>query len=493
MKKKVLIVEDDKFFRFAVRKMIAWEKYGFEIIGEVVHGAAALEFLEQNPVDVVITDMSMPVMNGIELTAALQERYPEVMVIALSAYDDFEFVKESLKLGAQDYILKQDIDKQDTGAVIQKNWEKHRRNLSDKAQIRRYVHGIMENGDTSQKEKHLAELCLCDKAGYYLCRIRNLNGEWKTQTCQKDVWDKESLLEIHGSKEHVIFLSVSEDNSLKVKAEQRDMRLRSLENLLSGEAYIGGCSKWEESIQELQHAGECAHKACEYGRFFRNNKIWMWDLIEPEYEKRNRKFAVSQESVSGPCNEAQTEKLLADLTDQIRKNRPDEELIQKSYITLLEKICESQGLPLENGKSEVWREELGKAYILDEKRNLCRKYLSELFATSRQSDVPYSVRNGILFMRQNYRENLSLTDIAEHVSLNESYFSGIFKKATGKNVTEYLTELRIEKAKELIETTNYKNYEIGEHVGIPNSSYFSTVFKKQTGMTIQEYRQNYGM
>ena len=130
MKKRVLIVEDDKFFRFAIKKFVDWESHGFEIAGEAVHGAAALEFVESQPVEVVVTDMSMPVMNGIELTAMLRDKHPDILIIALSAYDDFEFVKESLKLGASDYILKQDIEKEDIGEIISSSWNKHMAGLA---------------------------------------------------------------------------------------------------------------------------------------------------------------------------------------------------------------------------------------------------------------------------------------------------------------------------------------------------------------------------
>lgn len=140
-----MIVEDDKFFRFAIKKAVSWEKYGFTIAGEAVHGAAALEYLKEHPVEVVVTDMSMPVMNGIELTAFIRETYPEILVIALSAYDDFEFVRESLKLGASDYILKQDIEKEDVGQIIQRAWEKHLEGLLSQEPLNREVMDVLIN------------------------------------------------------------------------------------------------------------------------------------------------------------------------------------------------------------------------------------------------------------------------------------------------------------------------------------------------------------
>ena len=110
MKWKILLAEDDQNFRYAIKEIVPWEGSEFEIIGEAIHGKQALEFMKTNPVDILLTDMDMPVMNGVELIREVKKLYPYVRILALSAYDDFSFVKESMKLGAEDYILKQDMD-----------------------------------------------------------------------------------------------------------------------------------------------------------------------------------------------------------------------------------------------------------------------------------------------------------------------------------------------------------------------------------------------
>ena len=118
MRRKVLIVDDDVNFRYAVRELIPWRDYGFEVVNEAIHGKQALEFLEQEPVSVVMTDMEMPIMDGVELTKCIKMRYPDIIVVAMSAYDDFSFVKESMRLGAADYILKQDFEPRKAAELI---------------------------------------------------------------------------------------------------------------------------------------------------------------------------------------------------------------------------------------------------------------------------------------------------------------------------------------------------------------------------------------
>ncbi len=110
MKKKVLIVDDDANFRYAIRELVPWKKGDFEIIGEAIHGKQALDILRKTPCDIVLTDMEMPLMDGVALTKQIKQKDPDTIVVAMSAYDDFSFVKESMRLGASDYILKQDFE-----------------------------------------------------------------------------------------------------------------------------------------------------------------------------------------------------------------------------------------------------------------------------------------------------------------------------------------------------------------------------------------------
>ena len=110
MKWKILIVEDDINFRYAIRELVPWDEYDFEVVGEAVNGRQALEILKAKEVNIVLTDMEMPIMDGVALTAEIKKFYPNIKVVALSAFDDFSFVKESMRLGAEDYILKQDLN-----------------------------------------------------------------------------------------------------------------------------------------------------------------------------------------------------------------------------------------------------------------------------------------------------------------------------------------------------------------------------------------------
>lgn len=110
---KAMIVEDDQLYRYEIRNFIDWEKNGYTIIGEAMNGKHALQLIEQEVPDVVFTDISMPGMNGISLIREMRRSYPYIKIVVLSSYDDFCFVKDAMKLGAIDYILKHEMKKEE--------------------------------------------------------------------------------------------------------------------------------------------------------------------------------------------------------------------------------------------------------------------------------------------------------------------------------------------------------------------------------------------
>lgn len=134
---KILIVDDDMNYRYAIREIIDWKALGFQIVDEAINGSQALRKLRVDQVDLVITDMNMPLMNGVDLIKKAKEEFPEMIFVALSAYDDFKFVRESLKEGAIDYILKFEMNQDQVEEVVlhAKSILKERKRKEEKFQI----------------------------------------------------------------------------------------------------------------------------------------------------------------------------------------------------------------------------------------------------------------------------------------------------------------------------------------------------------------------
>lgn len=491
MKKRVLIVEDDKYFRFAVKKYVDWNKYGFQIVGEAVHGEVALAFLESQFVEVVVTDMSMPIMNGVELTAAIKERFPEILVIALSAYDDFEFVKESLKLGAGDYILKQDMEKENVAYLVEKAWKKHMTERLGESRLKDSVIRFFQGDDTQKQAERYLQLCLGDKNNFYLCVVRNLSFEWEHTACRNCGWIEPSFLEWHGKNEHMILFPAIRDASIRRKVEYREQKIRELESLLQGERYFSGCSSLLLNGTELRRGYQQVQKSIEISCFLKQKKILLWDEIDQAYKNRKKDFLEESRNYKDVYTLKEAGQMLQVLVEKMRVMMPDEKHVQKNFLVFVNAIAANMKLTMDQTEYSDLKEELLQYDLLDEKKDVAKTYISQIFECCKQETLHVSVRKGIRYMQDNFNKELSLSEIATHVALNDSYFSNLFHKETGKGITEYLNWIRIVKAKKLIEETNLKSYEIARKVGIVNASYFSTVFKKETGMTVQEYRQQF--
>ena len=486
MKKRVLIVEDDKFFRFAMRKMIKWDKYGFELAGEAVHGKAALEFLEEHPVEIVLTDMNMPVMDGIELTRIVKEKYPRIMVIALSAYDDFEFVRESMRLGASDYILKQDMEETDAGQAIAEAWEKYMKAFSSKSQVRE---GIMEllKGQVCPQADEVREylrFCLDEKCGWYVCAIRRLSDEWKNPLCRGDKWLPESLLEFTDHDVHVLFFGGGQTAAAGARMAGRDRVLRQIEKLISEEKYAAACSGWMQDTKQLAGCYADIVQTMDYGRFQRRRKIAVKE--EADLCVRNYGWVYDPGCLQSKENVSE---VLNQMTEECRKNMPDEEHLQKSFLVFLNDTADALHLQIGNLEFVEFGEKIAKLFLLEDKQKTVEEYIGVLLRRKAENSYHPGVQRGLEYMEENFSQPLTLKEIASHAAMNETYLSNLFKKETGVGVVDYLNRIRIREAKKLLMTTNDKNYEIGEKVGIPNASYFSTIFKRETGMTIQEFRR----
>lgn len=484
--KRVLIVEDDKFFRFAMKKTIHWTENGLELAGEAVHGAAALGFLEKEQVNIVLTDMNMPIMNGVELTGEIKKKYPHIMVIALSAYDDFELVKEAMKLGASDYLLKQDMEEQDIGKKVSDTWKIYVKELVEKVWIHEGIMSFLK-GENTDDILWLGEFLkdsLEIEKGIFICLLRTLEEKWKADPAEM----KESILQIRYGQEYIFFMRESDHLSERRKIEEKALLTGEIQSLAAGEKLVGACSRTVRNIEQFKEIWMEVRECLECASFSGKTGI-----ILPGEEPKDRMFQweyIPQEKNDIiTCEQALAE--LHNLTEKMRKVMPDTDHVKRNFLRLLEEVLQKGHFKTTSfDHMEVYRK-LCSTFFLKEKEQLMETYIKELFEQKKKRGCSDAVRDGISFIESNYMNAVSLKDVADNAAMNESYFSNLFKREVGMGVIDYLNRIRIEAAKQLLEQTTLKNYEIGERVGIFNASYFSTLFRKETGMTIQKYRKKY--
>lgn len=512
---KVLIVDDDQNFRYAAREMLPWKKYNFAITAEAVNGRQALDLMHQNQFDLVVTDMSMPLMNGVDFIKVAKKEFPDVLFVALSAYDDFEFVKESLKCGAEDYILKYDMEEAKTEQVIaemknkllQKQKEKERQQFilhKENFFIEGFLKSIVEGKEYSKEQLRTCmellgigrEVQICvfiiktnqalekdilynlkriKPCGLAFCQMNECSG-----FLIYDFGTSKSMSEVHEDKLAFmmdIYQYLKEKNYQEVTLGASDF-----------------CYKWEG----ISEAYRQAETACDRSVYL--GKDQMYDYRFQSSNMEGQVVRVDYASLQNAVFHQDMEGLLAalhHLEEEILLAQPGvaylNKLLQDIYIFIYTEILKKKSIKrISSVDLERLKDSLEKEDKFHGKIEALNKYLRPVYEVMMDGKKVYSkdISRAVNYIKKHFKEDLNLKDVAGYIGLSENYLSNLFKKETGVNMVTYMNRCRIEFAKELIADTGMKVYEIAEAVGFKNTTYFSTTFKKMTNMTVQEFKNH---
>lgn len=441
---KLIIVDDEQYICEGLRDL-SWNKIGVEVVGLFNHGLAAQQFLSENSVDIVLTDVHMPIMNGLQLVKYIRKNCPHVKVVVLSGFDEFEYVQTSIRMGVSDYILKP-INEEQLYQTISNikdllDSEKQQRNkiesLRQKARQKtgllqkEYLQDILFKKLNSEK---LEEICTY---GEIFLESKNLT----VIILRLDVYEIREKYYKESDWKLILFAF---SNILRELVEDREIGYSWINNE-NGDSYI---ILTNECIQRDQHS--------------------VTKFIEDIKQNLNSIQGLIRSSIS-----ASVGKTCIDCKD-IYYSREHAER-QLNSISLEDSII----LPQESG-------------INLEDNNLDS---TEDMSLKQEKDIDIEAGKYIIdavkeYINKNYMKDITLTEVASHVYVNPSYLSYIFKEVVGVNFVHYLTDCRIQKATILLKDPKYKVYEVGEMVGYNNSRYFSEIFKKYIGITPYKYRNS---
>lgn len=489
---RVLIVEDDMNFRYAIRETIKWQGNGFEIVGEAIHGRQALVFLEKTPVDLVLTDMSMPLMNGVELTKEIRKRYPEVVIVALSAYDDFQFVKESLKYGAKDYILKQDMDPEEIVEILKKAWEENlaeRENVSEEEKRRYEIRYYMQGMGTAKEETGRYLDSLLKGRLFFLLLIWRRDQSAAIQNLER-LKGEEILYKAGGEEGEV--LAICRLEPVKSELACRDQiksRLEGVAAKLEGEALVLG-SRQSDRWEDLPLLYSQVKELLSIRLYFRKGKAFSYQ--EYEFKLKNREISCEYQDLTPESLETEEgiRTAMAAMEKHLYEKMPEEEALNRYYLHFCRAAVDGKASKADKWNAVEFYERILKLETLAEKREYTLKAISQEWEKAEEAYRGKSPEIGrvIQYIHENYKKEITLSDVAGYVGLSVNYLSNLFKTETGENLTYFINKIRIAKAKQLLDTTTMKVYEVAEAVGYRNVTYFYTVFKKITKMAVSDYR-----
>lgn len=464
---KVLVVDDDKLVRKGLISMMPWQDFDMQVVGEANNGEKALQFLEEHSVDLVLTDLGMPVMSGVELMRVLRKRYPNLHVVVLSVHQDFEYVQEALRLGAIDYIAKVDLE------LEKEQLEDVLGRIVDRMQERAMLgmgHRSREAAGEDIGKQGYAVVVL-DQKDYrdWIEDLKQYEGVKMTEVGRNN-WlllasgkhyqrlGTELSKRIHRLK-NAVLIQLSDLDKFTVIQIQRWLRSFAERDLFyeyhPDNTVLSLCISKEYSDTHAPGPGE---EQMELLKELLLSGEWLHDLD-----------------------------IFRRLTLQIKQLRlPQTRLIGLLYAFVNEwnkTFAQTVFGKIElEGTFQSWYQIEG---WLENTRSKVRLSTNQ---TSYSPEIVNCVLKAELLVRTRTGEQLTSGEVARGMNMSRSYFSQCFKDIIGRTFKEYVREVRMEKAKQYLVHTNKTIQWIAEHTGYMDEKYFSRTFRDQTGVLPSEYR-----
>lgn len=542
---KLMLVDDEEEERKGILNKIEWEKYGFEVVGEAANGMDALEIADKVMIDVVITDIRMPFMDGLTLCQRLREKYPNIKIIILTGYDQFEYARKAIKLDVVEYVLKPISSKElievliniknkmDEEIANRKNIEilkeYYLRSLPILKQA--FLSSLVTNkmGSDEIKEKiKTYEIKLNGKAyGVALIKIKfNKIEDLYTPLVRKDedetdknkdtefirlgilnlckeIVDKYDKGIVFINEDYIVLiLSIDDEDCIfmnKVLPILEEIR-QSIKKFYGISCTIGIGSFFKE-LDLICNSYKDAVSAISYASILDDKIIYIQD-VEPKSIKK-LVFDQLKERRLFNAIKTGTKSELIETIDSLFREIIELNISYKNYYIYIMEVINTilkaiQDLNIDIDEImdinyDMLIEILKLKDIKEVKRwiiDICLKIKSYI-VKERQNSYKKIVQAAISYINENYKDSeLSIDKLCKILYISPAYFSTIFKKETKHTFVNYLTHVRMEAAKELLRTTNLKTLEIARMVGYSEPNYFSYCFKKKFNISPSEYRNS---
>lgn len=521
---RVMLVDDEEDVRQAIARKIDWEEIGFEVVASAENGQEALELQARVHPDVVMTDIKMPFMDGLTLTRKLKENRKNTKVIIFSGFDEFEYAKEAIKLEAEEYLLKplNASELKNVFLRIRENLDREidqRRNESrlnayyqESLPIMReqFLIGLLEGKIPDEKiDETLASYEMEMKANYYAVAVGTVEqNEGSAENRLLNISLKQIMEENLGGMgyrtivylDKVIVIALFEDEDrFTYFIYLMDQVCKIARRVLDANTTIGigtPCTK----RSNLHRSYKEAKNALDYRVLVDSNQAIYIKDVEPKTEEGDR---ISQLGVQDILREVKlgTKEDLEGSIHVFLKNLKQSKVSLPQYqIFLMELIAEiyKLGRSYEIDMNQIFPPQdniYQNLYQLDSPealgswmRDICMK-VRHVIRRERADSTKSIIERAKQYVQENYGDsNLSVEGICKELNVSPAYFSTLFKKETGMTFVAYVTAVRMERAVELLNTTEDKTYMIAEKVGYTEPNYFSYVFKKNYGIAPSRYR-----
>jgi len=516
--KRVLIVDDEYLVRLGLKSTINWNAYGYEIAGEASNGQEALELFDQINPDILMTDIKMPVMDGLELLEEVKKRNMDVQLVILSNHDDFSFARKAMALGATRYLLKSEINEANLIEVLQnlsieaneKPTQLDSKSVERQKYLQSQLFGVPANAsidpDLLQPPSPGLFAAPLYAAIKYSCMIdqnadttQSLDAPMQTLISivksSLDLQDTVYCTSIYKGVVYLTFVGSVTDITYNRLEKLCILVTRNIKNYLGADLRIG-ISEFLDATQMpllLSQAEQARSDS-----FFTGKSVTFYkDTVQASAQAQVK---VSHRRIKKLVQAGDKEGLLEyvnQIFQQLKALR-SYAAMHASFVDLIsaaKTICEESSLDLTTGlnQDKFDYDVLPKMHLLENAHH----YVVELYNTifnalsDKKNHYSYTISRCLQYIAEHYANPITLEDAARAVDISTSYLSMTFKQEIGISFVSHLTHYRIQHSERLLSNTNMKIYEIAEQVGFSSPYYFSKVFKEQMGMSCKEYRDRH--
>lgn len=524
---KVLLVDDEAVVLSGMKTVIDWERMGFEICGTADSGILACKMIRERKPDLVITDVMMPGMTGIELAQWINENAPETEVMIVSGYDEFDYARSAMSAGVSEYLLKP-TDKNSLEMALtkaagrmqrkkdfKKDMKALKREASRSLEIRKNqffcdLANQLYTGDQDISESLKEFGSELQGSSWRLWAFSiDLPGEREFQAeyqgllkTQLSMIIREGMAEdfrydgfIQGGLS--LFIVENNEDSLEDLTFLEELLAKILEEykaVTRRSAYVGVSGIYQDLLQLPQAMKECElalgawHEECGGCVFYEESELLFGERLSVRQEAL---VQISEMVRTGNKNRAM--ELTQSLYLEMKERRMNYQQIYSQSILILTDLY-SMGSPEARKTIQRFMGELSSCKNTD---RICDRILRMIEDVADCDSREVCMKNEEIMRRvteyvdKHLGEKISLTKMAEQAQVSKNYFCSLFKKEKGETFFAYLFRMRMERAKKLLKETDDKIYVIADMVGYPDYFYFSRVFSKYVGVTASEYREIY--
>jgi len=534
MKKySVLLVDDEEDVVEAIVQKIDWDRLGYSLAGYAKNGLEALEIAEEKPIDVVLTDIKMPYMDGLTLSHRLKELYPSIKIIIFSGFDEFEYAKEAIRLEAEEYMLKP-VDAGELSRVFQKVHEALDQEFDEKQSIHRLKNYYLESlpilqeslytslieGTLPQQdlESTLLDYQISLPGKYYAVVIlhnslslspEGINPLLITMSIRKLAEERlqknwrPCFLTYLG---HTLFIAQMDKESDSLKLTDDCEILCRMARHICKATVTAGIGKTVSNLMDLPLSYLGARDAVAYRVLYgRGKSIAISEIgLEGKEEHKVNKEIIDEErllDIYRSIRMSSEEELDKCIDLYIENSRLDSPSLQEYHFFLMDLVTNMHKFLLANQvdtglifpkEEDVYQkvQQFSLAELSQWMKEICKKM--QIIIQEMRSDKTKSfVKKAVEHVHSHYMDkDLTVEALSQELHVSAAYFSTVFKRETGKSFINYLTDYRMEKALRLLMEEEEKTYIIAEAVGYSDPNYFSYAFKKKFGMSPSKYKSN---